>query len=175
MPELIDELEELLTKSGRLPFVSRLLVNEAEAIALLDRLRASIPKEVRLARQILRERDQLVEQAREQAQRIAAQAQREASLRLEEDGLLEEARRRSEELLVNARREAEEIRRGADGYARDVLMELQARLSAAQREIGETLGRFVISVRKGLAALDETEATPYMEEWEETEEEIIPE
>lgn len=174
MLELLDELEAMLTKSGRLPFVSRLLVNETEAVALLDRLRASIPRDVRLARQVLRERDQLMEQARGQAQRIAEQAQREAAMRLEEEGLLNEARKRSYELTENARREAEAIRRGADGYARDVLTELQSRLSIAQQEIGETLGRFVISVRKGLAALDETEPTEppgYTEEWDDWEEE----
>ncbi len=157
LPRLLDELERLLTESGRIPFSGRLLVEEEKAIALLDRLRASLPEEVRRARQVLRERDEVLEQARRQAQRIAEQAREEAAMRLEEEGLLQEARQRSRQILEDARREAEQIRRGADGYAREVLGEIEVRLEQARQEIGETLGRFLISVRKGLAALEEEE------------------
>lgn len=158
MTPLLDELEEVLTNSSRIPFSGRLLVDEERAVALLDRLRASIPEEMRRARQVLREREQILEQSRQQAQRIAEQARREAAMRLEDEGLLAEARERSSRLLEEARREAESIRRGADGYAREVLSELEIRLTEARQEIGETLGRFLISVRKGLAALEDVEA-----------------
>jgi F0F1-type ATP synthase membrane subunit b/b' len=157
LTELFNELEELLTRSGRVPFSGRLMVEEERAVDMLDRLRASVPEEIRRARAVLREREQILEQARRQAQRIAEQAQREAAMRLEEDGLMAEAKERSDQILGEARREAEAIRRGADGYAREVLTEIEARLKIARQEIAETLGRFLISVRKGLDALDEAE------------------
>jgi F0F1-type ATP synthase membrane subunit b/b' len=157
MGQLLDELEETLLHSGRLPFFRRLLVDEERAVALLDRLRAALPEEVRRAQQVLRERDQILEQARRQAQRIAEQAQQEASLRLEEEGLLEEARGRSLQIVEEARREAEKIRRGADAYARDVLLDLETRLSQAQQELGEALRHILTSVRKGLDSLGEEE------------------
>jgi len=154
MIELLDEMENLLTGSGRLPFLRRLMVDEEQAMTLLDRLRAAVPEEVRRARQTLRERDTILEQARRQAQRIAEQAQQEAALRLEEEGLLDEAKRASARMLDDARREAEQIRRGADQYAREVLIEIESRLDQAQGEIRETMGRILASVRKGLATLE---------------------
>lgn len=154
MIALLDEMEDLLAKSGRLPVLRRLMVDEEQATALLDRLRAAVPEEVRRARQTLRERDTILEQARRQAQRIAQQAQEEAALRLEEEGLLDEARQASSRMLEEARREAEQIRRGADQYAREVLIEIEARLGQAQGEIRETMGRILASVRKGLAELE---------------------
>ncbi len=155
LARLLDELEKTLTQTGRLPFFRRLLVEEDKAMGLLDRLRAAVPEEVRRARQVLREREQILEQARRQAQRIAEQAQQEAAMRLEEQGLLDEARKKTEQMLEEARREAERIRRGADQYARDVLTEIETRLSQAQGEIRETMGRILASVRKGLAELEE--------------------
>jgi F0F1-type ATP synthase membrane subunit b/b' len=157
MTELLDELEAVLVKSSRMPFFRRLLVNEEQAITLLDRLRASVPEEVRQARQVLREQEQILEQARRHSQRIVEQAHVEASMRLEEEGLLSEAQQRSSRIVDDAHKEAEAIRRGADGYARDVLMEIETRLTQAQQEIGDTLTRFLISVRKGLDALDAEE------------------
>ena len=151
---LLDELEEVLTKSTRMPFVHRLMVDEERATALLDRLRASVPEEVRRARQVLRERDQLLEQARRQAQRIGEQAQQEASMRLERDGLLDEAKVRSSQLMETARRDASTVRKGADDYARKVLTEIENLLSTAQGDLRETLGRTLVSVRKGLAELE---------------------
>jgi len=155
MVKLLDELEEALTKSGRMIFTRRLLVEEGQAISLLDRLRAAIPEEVRRAQQVLRERDQILEQARRQAQRIAEQAQREAAVRLEEEGLLDEAKQQSGRLLEDARREAEKVRQGADQYAREVLIEIEARMTQTQQEVGETLRHILSSVRKGLASLGE--------------------
>lgn len=152
---LLDELEETLVRSGRLPFFRRLLVDEERAVALLDRLRAAIPEEIRRAQQVLRERDQILEQARRQAQRIAEQAQQEASMRLEEEGLLEEAEKRSARIVEEAQREAEKIRRGADAYARDVLLDLEARLNQVQQDLGEALHHILASVRKGLDSLRE--------------------
>jgi len=152
---LLDELEEVLTKSTRLPFVHRLMVDEERATALLDRLRAAVPEEVRRARQVLRERDQLLEQARRQAQRIAEQAQQEASMRLERDGLLDEAKMRTGQMVDTARRDAAAVRQGADDYARNVLTEIEDLLSKAQAEFRDTLGRTLVSVRKGLAELED--------------------
>jgi len=154
MVELLDELEEMLANSSRMPFVRRLMIDEEGVMAFLDRLRAAMPEEVRRARQILREREQILEQARRQAQRIAEQAKEEAALRLEEEGLLEEANQRSARILADARQDAERIRRGADQYAREVLTEIEARLTQSHREISETMARILASVRKGLASLD---------------------
>jgi cell division septum initiation protein DivIVA len=157
MTGLLDELEDVLTKSTRLPFVRRLMVDEEQATALLDRLRAAVPEEVRRARQILRERDQLLEQARRQAQRIAEQAQQEVSMRLERDGLLDEAKMRTGHMVEVARRDAAVVRRGADDYARKVLTEIEDLLSQTEIEFRETLGRTLLSVRKGLRELESDE------------------
>lgn len=167
---LLDELEDVLTKSTRLPFVRRLMVDEERATTLLDRLRAAVPEEVRRARQVLRERDQLLEQARRQAQRIAEQAQQEASMRLDRDGLLDEAKTRTGQMVDVARREAAAVRKGADDYARKVLTDIEALLSKAQGELRETLGRTLVSVRKGLDELEGVEEVLEMEEGEEEEE-----
>lgn len=153
MITLLDELEDVLTKSTRLPFARRLMVDEERATALLDRLRAAIPEEVRRARQVLRERDQLLEQARRQAQRIVEQAQQEASMRLERDGLLDEAKQRTTQLIEAARREAAAVRQGADDYAHKVLIDIESLLSKTQDDFREVLGRTLLSVRKGLAEL----------------------
>ena len=166
---LLDELEDVLTKSTRLPFVHRLMVDEERATALLDRLRAAVPEEVRRARQVLRERDQLLEQARRQAQRIAEQAQQEASMRLEQDGLLDEAKQRSLQLTDTARREAESVRRGADDYARDVLTQIEGRMVEVQTDLRDVLGRTLLSLRKGLAELGGSEQVAEMEDVEEEE------
>ncbi len=166
MAQLLDELEDVLTKSGRLPFAHRLMVDEEKATELLDRLRAAVPEEVRRARQVMRERDQVLEQGRRQAQRIVEQAQQEVAMRLEQEGLMDEAKQRSASLLEQAQREAESIRHGADQYAMEVLTEIESRLTQAQGEIRETLGRILLSVRKGIDSLNAEGGTEEEEEAE---------
>ena len=66
---LINELENLLTSANRVPFSRRLMLDEELVLDIIDRMRVAVPEELRQARQIVRERDQLLETARKALRR----------------------------------------------------------------------------------------------------------
>ena len=67
--QMIDRLEELLNESRPLPFTHNVIVDEDRVLDLIDQMRVSIPEEVKKAQQLLAQRDRLLAQAQEEANR----------------------------------------------------------------------------------------------------------
>jgi vacuolar-type H+-ATPase subunit H len=132
--ELIDRLEELMVRGSRVPLTSRVMIEEAEALALLEQLRRALPREIRQARRVLQERQKIILDAQMEAQKILATAQERAQYILSEQGIVNEAKARCEEMLRQAKEQARRARSEVDLYAVDLL-------SRVEEVLQESLGR----------------------------------
>ncbi len=70
----IDQIEELILEGTRLPFTSGRLVDEQEALLVLDQLRESIPKDIDTANEIVKNKNRYIEQAQNEANDIIRKA-----------------------------------------------------------------------------------------------------
>ncbi len=120
------------------------IVDQVAALDLIDQLRVAVPEEVRQAKRVNEETSRLVEHAQEEAERILARAQEQAAFLIEERELTRAAEVRSRDIIAAGGSEADEIRRGADQYAAEVLIRLE----------GECI-KALQSIKQGLALLDE--------------------
>ena len=144
---LIDRLEALLVESRSfLPFTSNVILNRDQFFDIINQMRISIPEEVKKAQRVHRERDRVIAQANEEAERIIALANEQAAKRVTEHEIIQQAGEKAEIVLERARREAQEIRYGADDYARSVLQQLE-----------EILIEQLTTVRNGIVALEPRE------------------
>jgi vacuolar-type H+-ATPase subunit H len=139
---LIDRLETLVRAARRMPMMSKIMMDEQELVDLIDQMRTVLPEEIRYAKHVLREKEQILADAQAQADDILRTAREQADLMIQREGLLKEARTQAEGMIHTAQEEAERISVGADNYARQVLTELE-----------ESLIRQTASVRKGLESL----------------------
>ncbi|MBU0703749.1 MAG: hypothetical protein KKC18_07765 [Chloroflexi bacterium] len=128
---LIDRLEETVKKSRRLPFSGLRWVNERNIWPLFDQMRISIPDEVRRAERVIREKERTLAQAHEEAERIVTLARSEAAQLTAEHSIARTADEQAVAIRKRAEREAEGVRAGADGYAFDVLCQLEQELRRA--------------------------------------------
>ena len=71
---LVDRLEEVLNKSVRIPLTPYLMVNEDRIFSTVDQMRVTIPEEVKRANRIEAEKERILAQAKEEADRIRALA-----------------------------------------------------------------------------------------------------
>ncbi|MFQ6000194.1 MAG: ATP synthase F0 subunit B [Anaerolineae bacterium] len=132
---LIDRLESLINEAKRLPLTSGVIVNQDELLKVIDQMRITIPVEIREARRLKEEREQVIAQAQAEAEKIVAEAKGQVDGLLTEEELLKAAKEESAKIIEQARREAEKIRKGADEYAIEVLGQLQDQLMALQTTI----------------------------------------
>jgi hypothetical protein len=66
---LVDRLEELFNESQSVFLTKNVLVNEERMLDLIDQMRLSIPEEIKKAQRIITQKDIIIAQANEEANR----------------------------------------------------------------------------------------------------------
>lgn len=145
---LVDRLEQALNESRRLPLTANLLVDEDRIFNVLDQMRVAIPEAIKRANRVEAEKERIVAQAHEEAERIRELAKQEAMELVNRDAVIQNAHKRADNVLERAHIDADRVRLGADQYAARVLAQLE-----------QDMTRSLSIVRNGLHRL-ETELTP---------------
>ena len=131
---LIDRLDDMVR--GGSPARAHVRLERQEAYALLDEMRRTIPEEIRQARYITQAREEMLAEARVEADRILEEARAERSRLTGPAEVRKLAEQRAERILEGGRARARQIRLGAEGYADEILGSLEngfARLVDAGR------------------------------------------
>jgi F0F1-type ATP synthase membrane subunit b/b' len=139
---LVDRLEELFNESRPFPFTHSVIVNEDRILDIIDQMRVSIPEEIKKAQQLLAQRDRILAQAQEEANRTLALAREKSEQMLERDAIVDAARARAEQIVDEIRMENEKTRLEADEYVLQTLTGLESELD-----------RILAQVRNGVRAL----------------------
>jgi transcription initiation factor TFIID subunit TAF12 len=98
-------------------------------LELIDQMRIAIPEEVKKAQQVMAQRDRVMAQAQEEANRTLQLSRDKAEQMVQKDIIVQEAQRRADQIINQARAEAEGTRVDADNYVVDTLMQLQEQIS----------------------------------------------
>lgn len=139
---LIDRLEQVLNEGQRVWLTAKLIVDEDKVYSIVDQMRVTIPEVVKRANRIESEKDRVLAQAQEEADRIRTLAKQEAEELIRRDSIVASAQQRADNILERARREADTLRQEADVYTIEVLARLE-----------EDLLRSLSVVRNGLNKL----------------------
>jgi cell division septum initiation protein DivIVA len=156
---LVDRLEAVINSGWRFPMTTKVFIDERDALDSLDLMRTTVPEEIKQARRITQERDKMLAQAQTEANRLVAQAQERVERMLADDNVRVSAEQQARDIIEQAHRDAEEVRRGADQYALEMLDRLDSELH-----------RIAGSVRTAVNALSATtSSSPDLESIEEEE------
>jgi hypothetical protein len=128
---LLDRLEEALVTGSRVPLTARTLVDEQECLDIIDQMRVALPSEVKYARRLVEERDSLLAQAHDEAERVVRNAEMKAGRLVEDHALVRAAQTRALQIEDEAERTADEIRAEAERYAGRLLGRVTERLEQA--------------------------------------------
>jgi cell division septum initiation protein DivIVA len=127
-------------------------VNEDEVSSRIRQLREAIPEELTQAKQVILQRDSVLEAAEVEAKRIVAEAHAKAEQSATEHRLVQEARQKADTLVRRAKREAAGLRSDADEYVFDSLSDLQAELNRLLRVVENGLQKIEADREQSLQA-----------------------
>ena len=133
--QLIDRLEELFNDAKAVPFTHNVIVDEDKMLELIDQMRIAIPEEVKKAQQVMAQRDRVMAQAQEEANRTLQIAREKADQMLQKDIIMLEAQRRADQIISQGRAEAESTRADADNDVVDTLMQLQEQIAKISNQV----------------------------------------
>jgi cell division septum initiation protein DivIVA len=142
---LIDRMEEVIDHGRNVPMTQQRMVDTDKLYELIDEIRAQYPDELKQARWIVKERQEMLEEAEKEANRILEEARERAQALAAEQEVVRLAEQQAAEILDDARSREREIRLGAEDYADEMLANLEANLgkllTAVQRGRDRLQGR----------------------------------
>jgi cell division septum initiation protein DivIVA len=141
---LVDRLEEILNQARPLPFTHNVIVDEDRILDLIDQMRVAIPEEVKKSQQLLAQRDRMLAQAQEEANRTLAIAREKSEQLVERDAIVQAAQARAEQIISQAHQDIESNKHEADDYAIETLTRLEMELD-----------RYLTQVRNGIRTLQQ--------------------
>lgn len=139
---LVDRLEEILNSARPLPFTHNVIIDEDRILDLIDQMRVAIPEEVKKAQQLLAQRDRVLAQSQEEANRTLAIAREKSEQLVERDAIVQAAHARAEQIINQAIADVENTRHEADNYVVETLRQLELELD-----------RYLTQVRNGIRTL----------------------
>ena len=146
---LIEKLDDLVHNAKAVPLTDQERIDREEIWEILDQMRATIPEEIKQARWIVKERQEMLSEAKREAERLVGDARETAASVASQQEIVKLAERQAAELLGDARQREREVRLGAEDYADEILNTLEINLS-----------KFIAAVQRGrerLAGKDEDE------------------
>jgi len=132
---LVDRLEDLLNESRPFPFTHNVIVDEDRMLDIIDQMRVAIPDEVKKAQKLLAERDRILAQAQEEANRTLAIAREKSDQLVERDAIVQAAKARANQVVAQARSEGDNTRSEADQYVVDTLTRLEMELDRTLNQV----------------------------------------
>ena len=142
---LIDKLDDLIHNARPVPLTDQVRVDREEIYDLLDQMRATIPEEIKQARWIVKERQEMLAEAKREAERIVTEAKDKQAQLVSAEEVVKQAERLAEDIVEEARAREREIRLGAEDYADEILSTLEVNLQkfigAVQRGRDRLAGR----------------------------------
>ncbi|MGB4593163.1 MAG: ATPase [Coriobacteriia bacterium] len=135
---LIDRIEELVDAGRNVPFSSNKMVDPDKIYEIIDEIRANFPDELKQARWIVKERQEMLEEAEKEANRILEEARDRAAAIASDQEIVKLAEQQAADILDSARTKEREIRLGAEDYADEMLANLEV-----------NLGKLLTAVQRG--------------------------
>jgi cell division septum initiation protein DivIVA len=135
---LIDRIEELIDSGRNVPFSGSKIVDPEKVYELIDEIRAQFPDELKQARWIVKERQEMLEEAEKEANRVLEEAKARAEAIASEQEIVKLAEQQRADILDDARSREREIRLGAEDYADEMLANLEV-----------NLGKLLTAVQRG--------------------------
>ena len=135
---LIDKLDDIIHNARSVPLTDSVMIDREEMYDILDQMRSTIPEEIKQARWIVKERQEMLAEAKQEAERVLTEAQERAARLASETEVVHLAERNAQQTMEDARERERETRLGAEDYADEVLGNLEINLD-----------KFIGAVRRG--------------------------
>src|SRR3954465_8031079 len=141
---LIDKLDDLVHNAKAVPLTDQVRIDREEIYDILDQMRATIPEEIKQARWIVKERQEMLAEAKRECDRILGEAREQAAREASQTESGRLAERQGEEIIDESRRTARETRLEMEDWADSILSTLEVNLE-----------KFLTAVKRGRERLHE--------------------
>ena len=141
--DIISALYDMVQDARALPLgADKCIVERDKVLDMLDEIIAQLPVELKQARTIVESRNELIGQARREAENLIRQAQDKAQQMVSEEAIYQEAKRQCQEMIAQTQDRMAELRKTSTDYMDDALRRTEESIAVSLEDIRETRTKF---------------------------------
>jgi hypothetical protein len=141
--EIISALYDMVQDARALPLgADKCIVERDKVLDMLDEVIAQLPVELKQARTIVDSRNELIGQARREAEGLIRQAQEKAAQLVEEEAIYVEAKRQCKEMVQQTYARMAELRKASNDYMDDALRRTEEAIAISLEDVQNTRAKF---------------------------------
>ena len=143
LEDIIGTLYDLVQDARSVPLAAdKCIVERDRVLDMLDEIIAQLPSELKQSRTIVESRNELISQARREAESIVRQAQEQVKQMVTKEAIYTEAKRRSEDLVGQTQNKITQLRKAGNDYMDNALRETEETIAESLNNVRETRARF---------------------------------
>lgn len=141
--DIIGTLYDMVQDARAMPLaMDKCILERDKVLDLLDEIIAQLPPELKQSRTIVESRNELIAQARREAEGIIREAQQQAKQMVTKEAIYAEARKRAEEIAQQAQDRVNQIQKAGNAYMDESLRQTEEVIAKALAEVQETRSKF---------------------------------
>jgi len=161
--DIISALYDMVQDARALPLgADKCILERDKVLDMLDEIIAQLPVELKQARTIVESRNELIGQARREAENLIRQAQEQAAQLVSEEAIYQEAKRQCQEMVLQTQTRMSELRKASNDYMDDALRRTEEAIAMSLEDVRDTRTKFKALVeaqeKRSVAVTEEEEA-----------------
>ena len=145
--DLITVLYDTIQDAKSVPLSSDKCILERDKILdMLDEIIAQLPVELKQARTIVESRNELIGQARREAETMVMQATEKAEKMISDEAIYQETKRKCQEMVEQTQSRMAELRRVSNEYMDDALRRTEEAIALSLDDVRDTRAKFMALV-----------------------------
>lgn len=133
--DLLDMMDETIEEAFTVPLTGKRMVDADKLRDIIDDVRLNMPTEIRQAKAIVKDRTDIVEDARREADSIVKKAEERARVIVSEQEIVKQSQARAAEIVQNAQQHAKEMRTSVANYCENILRQTEEQLVKSCAEV----------------------------------------
>ncbi len=141
--DIIGALYDMVQDARSMPLAAdKCILERDKVLDMLDEIIAQLPGELKQSRTIVESRNELISQARREAENILKDAQEKAKQMITRESIYAEAKKRSEDLVGQTQNRINQLRKAGNDYMDESLRQTEEAISKALDEVRDTRMKF---------------------------------
>ncbi|MBR4864654.1 MAG: hypothetical protein IKU07_08755 [Oscillospiraceae bacterium] len=141
--DILSALYDLVQDARAVPLAAdKCIVERDKVLDLLDEIIAGLPEELKKARAVVESRNELIGQARREAEGIIKTAQEKADEMIKQENIYQEATRVCQDMVLQTQNRVAEIRKASNDYMEDALRRTEEAIALSLEDVRDTRAKF---------------------------------
>ena len=160
MEDIISALYDMVQDARAVPLAAdKCIVERDKVLDMLDEIIAQLPVELKQARTIVESRNELIGQARREAELLVRQATEKAEKMIAEETIYQETKRTCQEMVEQTQSRMAQLRKVSNDYMDDALRRTEEAIALSLEDVRDTRAKFMalVDAQEKRAALQDVE------------------